>query len=56
MERSEIVFVGDEFDVDIKGANESGITGIWLNTRNEQIDSHLKYIEIKDLSDLRKFF
>ncbi|HNY37667.1 MAG TPA: YjjG family noncanonical pyrimidine nucleotidase [Petrotogaceae bacterium] len=56
LNRSEIVFVGDEFDVDIKGANESGITGIWLNTGNEQTDSHLKYIEIKDLSDLKKFF
>jgi putative hydrolase of the HAD superfamily len=37
IDKSRIVFVGDDFDEDIKGANDFGLRAIWLNRYSEEV-------------------
>lgn len=47
----ECIMVGDKFKVDIEGSNNCGMTGIWVNRKNENIK--YKY-EIKQLNEILK--
>lgn len=49
---SEAVFVGDEYDVDMLGAQNAGIKGIWFNRKNTVNTKLYDCIEIFSLSDL----
>ena len=50
-----IILVGDSLTSDIKGANQSGITCIWLNLRGQELPEEYRpnYV-IDDIRDVRK--
>jgi putative hydrolase of the HAD superfamily len=51
---SEIWFVGDKQDYDIKGALDSGLFPVWYNWRNEPRTINGDYLEIKSLDELKR--
>lgn len=52
----DVYFVGDDFNVDIKGAYNAGISSIWLNSRNLKGEEGISYTEIKSLIELKDIF
>ncbi len=52
---NEIVFIGDSFEDDIKGAKAAGWHAIHFNPSGET-DGELAALEIRDLLDLQNFF
>ena len=50
----EAVFIGDDYKVDIIGANNAGINGIWFNRLDETINDKIDCIEIKNLLEIKK--
>jgi HAD superfamily hydrolase (TIGR01549 family) len=51
---SDIWFVGDKLDYDIKGALGAGIYPVWYNCHNESGTVDGDYLEIKSLDELKK--
>jgi len=51
---SEVVMVGDKYEVDIKGANEVGLHGYLITTDPKYI-SNDKYTVIKDIYELEEY-
>lgn len=49
---SEALFVGDEYQVDMLGAQNAGIKGIWFNKKHAKDTRQYDCIEIYNLSDL----
>lgn len=50
-----IILVGDSLTSDIKGANQSGITCIWLNLKGQELPEEYKPdYEIDDIRDVRE--
>ena len=52
--RENIVFVGDTYDTDVKGANDDGIDVIWINHKKEANGENLSLHNIEDTSRLTK--
>lgn len=50
--REDIVFVGDMYDTDVRGANGAGIDVIWLNYKNEPNKDDLSLHSINDPEEL----
>jgi len=50
--RSEVVMVGDDFDVDVAGANAAGLRAVWLSPDSEQARSAGTHRMIRDLASL----
>jgi putative hydrolase of the HAD superfamily len=50
---SEIWFVGDTLDYDIKGALDAGMYPVWYNRRNKPGTIDGDYLEIKSLDELK---
>lgn len=55
-QKDSAVFVGDDYMVDMKCAYSSGITGIWLNRKNQKIETDVKCISIGNLLELVDMF
>ena len=53
LEPGQVVMVGDSFEKDIKSANNSGIFGIWYNTKNSKIEEGTMYKSINSLRELK---
>lgn len=52
-DKSSVLMVGDNVHSDILGANQAGIDGCWLNSKEEVSPSHIKpTYQIKSLSEL----
>ncbi|MCR6111814.1 HAD family hydrolase [Bacillus sp. A301a_S52] len=49
---SDTLMVGDNLNTDILGANETGITSVWLNRFNKETSQIQPNYEIKELSEL----
>ncbi len=49
--RENIVFVGDTYSTDVKGANDAGIHVIWINHKGEE---NVEYLPIYSISDTRE--
>ena len=52
MDRRRIVMVGDGFEKDVLGANQSGIRGIWFNESSDQVRVGKMYRTIFDFRSL----
>lgn len=50
--RENIVFVGDTYNTDVKGANDAGIDVIWINHKGERNIDNLSVHSISDASEL----
>ena len=50
--KENIVFVGDTYNTDVKGANDAGIDVIWLNHKGEENRDNLKVCSISDTREL----
>lgn len=50
--REDIVFVGDTYSSDVKGAKASGIDAIWINHKGERDVENLSVHSISDTKDL----
>lgn len=50
--KENIVFVGDTYNTDVKGANDAGIDVIWLNHKGEENRDNLKVSSISDTGEL----
>ncbi len=50
--KENIVFVGDTYNTDVKGANDAGIDVIWLNHKGEENRDNLKVCSISDTGEL----
>ena len=50
--RENIVFVGDTYNTDVKGANDAGIDVIWINHKDERNIDNLSVQIIRDTSEL----
>lgn len=50
----ETVFIGDDYKVDIMGANNAHIKGIWFNRLDETINNKIDCIEIKNLLEIKQ--
>lgn len=50
--REDIVFVGDTYNSDIKGANAAGIDAIWINHKGERNTGNLSVYSISNTSEL----
>ena len=50
--RENIVFVGDTYNTDVKGANDAGIDVIWINHKDERNIDNLSVHIIRDTSEL----
>lgn len=50
--RENIVFVGDTYDTDVKGANAAGIDVIWINSKEESNPDNLRSYSIGDTGAL----
>ena len=48
----ECIMIGDKFHVDIEGAINAGLMGIWIDRKNEDLEYKYK---IKKLSEISKF-
>lgn len=53
--REDIVFVGDMYDTDVRGANGASIDVIWLNYKNEPNKDNLSLHSISSLDELLAF-
>ncbi len=52
MDRHRIVMVGDGFEKDVLGANQSGIRGIWFNESSDQVRVGKMHKTISDFRSL----
>lgn len=50
--RENIVFVGDTYNSDVKGANDAGIDVIWINHKGERNTDNLSVYSIHNTSEL----
>lgn len=50
--RENIVFVGDTYNSDVKGANDAGIDVIWINHKGERNTENLSVHSISNTSEL----
>ena len=50
--KENIVFVGDTYDSDVKGANDAGIAVVWINRKGEQNTENLSFYGISNTSEL----
>lgn len=50
--RENIVFIGDTYDSDIKGANAAGVDVIWINHKGERNADNLSVHSISNTSEL----
>ena len=50
--REDIVFVGDTYDSDVKGANDAGIDVIWINHKREKNVDNLSAYSISNTAEL----
>ncbi len=50
--RENIVFVGDTYNSDVKGANDAGIDVIWINHKGERNTENLSVHNISNTSEL----
>ena len=50
--RDNIVFVGDTYSSDVKGANDAGIGVIWINHKGERNTENLSVHSIRNTSEL----
>ncbi len=53
--REDIVFVGDLYETDVRGANNAGIDVIWLNYKNESNKDNLSLHSIRSTDELLDF-
>lgn len=53
--KKDIVFVGDLYETDVRGANNAGIDVIWLNYKNEPNKDNLSLHSIKGPEELLDF-
>ena len=51
---SEVWFVGDKIEYDIRGALDSGLYPVWYNWMNQPAAIDGDYLEVKDLHELRE--
>lgn len=50
---AELAHVGDEADTDLVGAQNAGVTAIWMNRQDQAADPHvLHHAEIRNLTEL----
>jgi putative hydrolase of the HAD superfamily len=52
VDRSQVVMVGDDFEADVIGANQSHIKGVWFNERTRENKQSPLYRTIHDLQNL----
>ena len=50
--REDIVFVGDTYSSDVRGASDAGIDVIWINHKDEENTDNLPVYDIKSTSEL----
>jgi len=50
--RENIIFVGDTYSSDVKGANDAGIDVIWINHKGERNTENLSVHSIRNTSEL----
>ncbi|MBE5940533.1 MAG: HAD family hydrolase [Lachnospiraceae bacterium] len=50
--RENIIFVGDTYNTDVKGANDAGIDVIWINHKDEKNTDNLSVHTIRNTSEL----
>lgn len=50
--KENIVFVGDTYNTDVKGANKAGIDVIWINHKGERNTENLSVHNISNASEL----
>ena len=53
--REDIVFIGDIYETDVRGANNAGIDVIWLNYKNESNKDNLSLHSIRSTDELLDF-
>lgn len=49
---SELVMVGDSYGVDVAGANQCGIRGVWLHCGDDPIPDSIMHRGVRDLEQL----
>lgn len=49
---SQVVMVGDDFEIDVLGANRSGLCAIWFNEGGSELRTGLMYRTISDFGQL----
>jgi putative hydrolase of the HAD superfamily len=54
MQPGQAVMVGDDFAVDVLGANQAGIRAVWLNERTDELRTGPLYQTIHDFGELPK--
>lgn len=52
IELKDIIFVGNDYDTDIKGALNAGLTPIWYNVKQDQDQDNLGIKQIKNFTEL----
>jgi len=50
----ECIFIGDDYDIDIIGAQRVGMDQVFFNSTNQKIHSQKPTFEVKDLSEIKK--
>ena len=50
--KEDIIFVGDTYNTDVKGANNAGIDVIWINHKGERNTENLSMHNITNTSEL----
>lgn len=53
--KEDIIFVGDMYETDVRGANSAGIDVIWLNYKNESNKDNLCLHSINSTDELLDF-
>jgi len=54
--KTESIMIGDNFEADIEGALQTGISAIWFNPTKEVVQSNLSYKTIYHLLELEELF
>lgn len=56
LDKDNIVFIGDDYMVDMQCAHLAGISGIWLNRKDEKFNDEIKCTSISNLIELKTIF
>ena len=52
LDKSEVIYIGDDYEKDILGATNLGIRAIWLNRLMNKKELNANTIEVKDFKEI----